>query len=206
MLQVTHLGILLASVRILVVHLRARHGRVVILQLDLMPELRLLLSELIRQGLALCGKKVRYASATATWMRSSLRSEETLICICAAHQANSAGIALNGNLHSSAGFGPTGRHALTFKRLADLSFLLVCHPLLALQAASAALLVTIRVCSSTCEQLKGNRYWARVANMRMRMDVACQRSSVEYLFRYRYSRRSRVLRLIMAAQQQGSPL
>ena len=46
--------VLLAGVRILVINMRPRHGCVVILQLDLMPQLRLLLPKLVWKRLPLC--------------------------------------------------------------------------------------------------------------------------------------------------------
>ena len=54
LLHRTHFWVLLAGVCIFVINMRSRHGGVVILQLDLMPELRLLLSKLVRKRLALC--------------------------------------------------------------------------------------------------------------------------------------------------------
>jgi hypothetical protein len=52
-----HLWILLAGVCIFVIDMRARHGSVVVLQLDLVPELRLLLPKLVGKRLALCTRR-----------------------------------------------------------------------------------------------------------------------------------------------------
>ena len=53
------LGVALARVRVLVVHVRARHGRVVVLQLHLPPQVALLAPQLARDGLGLCAPRAR---------------------------------------------------------------------------------------------------------------------------------------------------
>ena len=54
LLHRTHFRILLAGVCIFVINMCSRHSGVVILQLDFVPELRLLLSKLVWKWLALC--------------------------------------------------------------------------------------------------------------------------------------------------------
>lgn len=76
------LGVALARVRILIVHVRARHGRVVVLQVHLPPQVALLAPQLARDGLALCAPRACTSAAQLAFVGAARLMTLSPSCRC----------------------------------------------------------------------------------------------------------------------------